>query len=333
MGARHRGTPARWGLALSGRALLPEPGDVADYARLRSRSDLWLPALRAVCGRHGLDAGSLEPFGPAGTHVTFAAGRGHVVKLFARFWPHDFAVESACAERVAGLGVDVPEVVASGELEGWPYLVLRRLAGERLDRAWPRLDARSRAAVAADLGAFAARLHAIVPDDLAALPSDWDGFVREQRGRCVERHRAHGADAAWLAAVPGFLDRAAGGKHGARRVLLHADLCDDNLLVREAGGRARLGAVLDFADARLGDPEYEFAGPSLFLSTPDGSLQRACLRAYGYADADLDEALAVRLTGWLLLHCGVHLPDVLAALGGPAPRDPAALARRLWPFG
>jgi hygromycin-B 7''-O-kinase len=115
-------------------------------------------------------------------------------------------------------------------------------------------------------------------------------------------------------------------------VLLHADLCDDNLLVREAGGRARLAAVLDFADARIGEAEYELAAPSLFLASPDASLQRACLGAYGYADADLDEALALRLAAWLLLHRYVQLPDVLASLGSPAPHDPAVLARRLWPF-
>jgi Ser/Thr protein kinase RdoA (MazF antagonist) len=115
-------------------------------------------------------------------------------------------------------------------------------------------------------------------------------------------------------------------------VPLHADLCADNLLVREDSGGAHLGAVLDFADARLGDPEYEFAAPALFLAAGDGSLQRACLRAYGRAESELDEALALRLTALLLLHRYVHLPDVLAALGPPAPGDPVALARRLWPF-
>jgi hygromycin-B 7''-O-kinase len=254
------------------------------------------------------------------------------VKLFIRFWPRDFAVESRCAEVARGLGVEVPEVVAAGDLEGWPYLVLRRLQGVRLDHAWPTLDAPSRAAIAGDLGAFAARLHALPLHGLDALPGDWEGFVREQRERCVERHRVHGAPEEWLRAIPAFLDRALAPAPSPRRVLLHADLCGDNLLVREEGGHARLGAVLDFADARIGDPEYELAAPSLFLASRDGALQRAFLRAYGYAEADLGEALGLRLAALLLLHSYFHLPDMLARAGAPAPREPAELARRLWPF-
>jgi hygromycin-B 7''-O-kinase len=98
-------------------------------------------------------------------------------------------VESRCAEVAQDLGADAPEVVAAGEIEGWPYLVLRRLRGARLDHMWPDLDAPSRAAIAEDLGAFAARLHALPLRGLGALPGDWAGFVREQRERCVERHR------------------------------------------------------------------------------------------------------------------------------------------------
>ena len=313
-------------------ALLPTLRDVGEYARARPRSGLWIPALRAICARHTLDADPLEQFLPRGTHVVFAAGADHIVKLFAPFSGRDFAVESACARSVRDLGVAVPEVVAAGEIEGWPYLVLRRLPGVRLDRAWPRLDARSRANVAEELGAFAARLHALPAQRLDALPGDWESFVREQREGCAERHGEHGASEEWLRAIPEFLARAPGPTPRSLRVLLHADLCADNLLVREEDGGAHLGAVLDFADARIGDPEYEFAGPSLFLAAGDGSLQRALLRAYGYAESDLDEALALRLTAFLLLHRYVHLPDVLASLGSPAPRDPVALARRLWPF-
>jgi hygromycin-B 7''-O-kinase len=288
--------------------------------------------VRTISARHGLDREPLEQFLPLGTHVVFAVGRDHLVKLFAPFWPRDFAVESACARAVRDVGVAVPEVVTEGELEGWPYLVLRRLPGVRLDHAWPRLDAPSRTRIAEELGAFAAKLHALPVHRFDALPRDWEGFVREQRERCVARHREHGAPGGWLRALPEFLARALAARPSPRRVPLHADLCADNLLVREESGSARLGAVLDFADARIGDPEYEFAGPSLFLASPDGSLQRAGLRAYGYAESDLDEALAGRLTAWLLLHRYVHLPDVLASVEPPAPRDPASLARRLWPF-
>lgn len=311
--------------------LLPALSDAAHYARLRPRTELWLPALRAICVRHGIAAEPLEQFLPMGTHVVFAAGRGHVVKLFAPFWNRDFSVEACCARAVRHLGVALPEVVAQGEIEGWPYLVVRRIPGVLLERAWPGLDARSRAVIAEALGRFAAELHRLPLLGLEALSGDWEGFVRQQRAGCFENQRARGMGEAWLREIPEFLAHALGPAAPARRVLLHADLCDDNLLVREEAGRIRL-AVLDFADARIGDPEYEFAATSLFLAAEDGSLQRAFLGAYGYAASDLDEDLALRLTALLLLHRYVHLPVLLGRLGPPEPRGPGELARRLWPF-
>ncbi|MDH3591837.1 MAG: hypothetical protein OER88_08165, partial [Planctomycetota bacterium] len=78
--------------------LLPRIDSFEDYKPLYTQSEPWLPAVRAICERHGLDAGDLRRAG-FGTHVVFFTG-DRVIKLFCRLWPEDFVCERAVLANV-----------------------------------------------------------------------------------------------------------------------------------------------------------------------------------------------------------------------------------------
>ena len=103
-----------------GPGLLPSLVEEDDYHPLFANDDVWLPAIRAICRRHGISTDELKRT-VLGTHVVFKAG-DYIVKLFCRFWPHDYTVEAACLSGLTGL--PIPQLVATGELEGWPYLIM-----------------------------------------------------------------------------------------------------------------------------------------------------------------------------------------------------------------
>lgn len=102
--------------------LLPDP---ADLERLQGEAAPWLPAMRVVRERHG--GGDIAPTG-LGSNVLLALGDDHLVKLFPPAGAPEHTAERAALEAVHGrLGVATPEVLAHGEVEGWPYLVIPRL--------------------------------------------------------------------------------------------------------------------------------------------------------------------------------------------------------------
>jgi len=285
------------------RPLLPELTDRAQYEAIQPDLHAWRPAMLAICRRHALAADALVRLSE-GTNVVFATGAQHIIKLYPPHWRRLFVVERLVAEQLHGkLGIATPAIVASGELEGWPYLVMQRLAGHYLSAVWNEMPVANQAQIAAELGALIAHLHTLPTDGLELLDADWPAFVDDRLERCVQCHRDQGMAEAWLQQLPAYLAQARPlYPPSFRPAIVSGDIHQYHLLVVEAQGQWRLAGLFDFDDARIGFHEYDLAATALFLMHGRPQLLRTFLQAYGYAESDLNAALSRRLLAYTLLH-------------------------------
>ena len=285
------------------RSLLPILPDRAAYEHLQTDAQTWLPAVQAICQRHGLPIDALVRLSE-GTNVVFALGTQQIIKLYPPHWHRLWVAERLVAEHIFGkLSVATPEIVAAGDLEGWPYLVMQRLAGRYLSEVWGAMAAPNQLQLVADLGALLAQLHALPTRGLEMLEADWPAVIADRVRGCVQRHREQGMAEVWLQQLPAYLARAQPLYPASfPPVIVSGDIHQYHLLVAEAQGQWRLAGLFDFDDARVGFHEYDLAATGLFLMAGRSQLLRTFLRAYGYADADLDEALSHRLLSYTLLH-------------------------------
>jgi hygromycin-B 7''-O-kinase len=312
--------------------LLPEIADEDAYATIYRRMEIWLPAMRAICARHGLDAAALEP-APAGSHVVFWAGQHRMIKLFSRFWPDDAVAERTSLTALTGHPeIPVPKVIAEGELEGWPYLILEPLLGVPLNQVWEQVGARDREAICESLGGLMAGLHAMPTAGLDAIAVNWRAWLAERRAGFAAAQAERGASPEWIAAALEYLDEMWPTVTQGRPVLLNADITDEHVLLARVGGHWRMTGLIDFGDAMLGDALYEFTAPTVFIVGDGAALRRALMRGYGRAGAELDDALSRRLAAMALLHQFADLPLYIRTAGDPPPGDFAALQRALWSF-
>jgi len=211
----------------------------------------WLSAVRTIASRHGLDASMRRA--PDGSNVVFFVGGRHVVKLFAPFFAEEHRIETEMLELVAGrLGVATPEIMASGLLDDWPYFVLSRVPGTPIRVAWGSLAPEARVRAARELGELAARIHALPTQGLA---DDWDRTLAALVERCVPRHREIGVPETCLRGVERAVATLLPPTPAQRRVVLHSDLTDEHVLV---DGEGHVVGIIDFADAQVGDPLYEW---------------------------------------------------------------------------
>ncbi|SFO96745.1 hygromycin-B 7''-O-kinase [Amycolatopsis arida] len=288
------------------------------------------PAVTALCRRLGHADRPVDRFAD-GSLPVYAIGDELVLKLYSPVDAGEAVTETTVLRALDGrLPVPTPGVVDTGEADGWRYVLMRRLTGRPLPEAWPELSPADRTTLARQLGEALAALHAVRDPALAGLePRDWPAFVAAQRATAVERQRRAGLDAGWLAQITSFLDTV--DLVPGPPALLHTEVMREHLLVTREPNGWRLSGLFDFEPAMPGAPEYEFAAVGLFFSRGDAAVLREVLRAYGYLDADLDEALSRRLLAYTLLHRYANLSWYLREL--PAPREPTLNALATTWFG
>ena len=278
------------------RLKLPVITDSADYNR-HFNSDVWQQAAGFICARHRLSYATLRR-SPLGENIIFFVDECFVIKIYAPL-RGQYEREAAALEfaATANISIETPEVIHTGELEGWPYVVMTHLSGLPMREVWAEMKERARLEIVSRLGHAMRELHAHVsPVSQPALNRDWRGFVERQARESVERQRACGANLQWLKSLPALL--------AARLellpteytpVMLHGDVHPGNVLLKERGGRWQITGLFDFGDSFCGFHEYEFVAPGVLMVQGRRELQRAMLLAYGYREAELDLNLRARL--------------------------------------
>ena len=178
------------------------------------------------------------------------------------------------------------------------------------------------------LGEFLAALHAFPVEQARALgvPSHdrgwrerYDAFARGLLGR-ARSLLGEDVDRA-EAMLAGYLDDPANFTFAPR--LIHADLGPEHIL---ASGDELTG-IIDWSDARIGDPALDFAWA---LNRTPPEFAAAVLAAYDTDDASLPERALFfhRLGPWYELHYGIHFhkPEyVESGLAGVRSRLPPPL--------
>jgi hygromycin-B 7''-O-kinase len=178
---------------------------------------------------------------------------------------------------------------------------MTRLEGRPLSEVAATMSVEDKTAVARDLGGLMRAMHDAEAPSGSRLALDWARFVDAQAQSAPVRH-AEGAPAAWLQAIPGWLGSVLPELTRFRPTLISADLHAEHVLVAERAGRTSLVGVLDFGDALIGDPAYDFVTPLAFIVRGRAPLMSALLDGYGVPAGDRTPELRRRFTAYELLH-------------------------------
>ncbi|GGZ15188.1 phosphotransferase family protein [Streptomyces poonensis] len=296
--------------------MLPRVDTVDELDEVVRDEALLRPAVQDLCAQLGIERARVLRF-EEGSLPVYSVGDALVLKLFPGFEADEAVREARVLTHLDGrLPVPTPQVRAA-ELykNGWRYVLMTRLVGDGLARAWARVPAAARDRIVTEAAETLAALHALDPAPLADVvgPADWNRFVAVRRANALAHHHATGLPRPWLEQIPDFL-RSVPLVPPPRRVLLHTEFIREHLTV-DPHDDWRLTGLFDFEPAMIGDPAYDLAGAALFITGADPRQLRRFYAAYGRAPHPPRELLA-----YTLLHVYGDLTGNLRDL--PAPPRP-----------
>lgn len=300
---------------------LPARIEARAFDALHDDPAAWRDIIVSLAREHGAAPADVTQAGD-GTVLVALLGGDRVIKLFPPFLRDHFDFECAMLGLLhRRLSVPTPELLATGNRDGWPYLVETQLHGEQLDRAWPRLAEAARLALLEQIGALIAEVHALPVATLLPLTPRWPAFIGVQRERCHARQQRTDLPAHLLAQLAAFV---AGALPQGPAVPLTGEYSPWNLFVRGA----RLAAMFDFGDGLVGPREYDLLGPLCFFAA--GRPERVHALLAGYGAPPLDAAARQAMLRLLLLHRYSNLKLQLALEGWQQAPDFETLAEWLW---
>ena len=239
-----------------------------------------------------------------GTNLVTGLNDALVLKVYPPFLRRQYFAERTTLPLLKGrVGVPVPEIVAEGERDGWPFLVMSRLPGRLGTDVWPTLREDQAQRVLGQIGQTIAEVQAAPLGELASAGRQWPAFLQTQISTCRSRHVRLGLPERFLDELDDLTAEALTlVPLDGPDVILTGEYIPENFLMTERNGRWELTGVIDFGDVMTGWREYDLLGPGAFMTAGKFGRVRYLLSGFGYSDSDLSPALGRRLLALMFLH-------------------------------
>jgi hygromycin-B 7''-O-kinase len=309
---------------------LPHFTDAQPFRAWRSQPQQWLPIALDIARDRGLDASAPHVFA-TGTNLVVGLGDRLILKIFPPMLAAQFVSERGSLAQLKGrLHLPIPEIVAEGTRDGWPYLIMTRLAGTLGSEVWPSLPEAQKERLLRQIGETIAAVQAAPLGPLAQIEPRWGDFMRRQMQGCKARHTRLGLAPKFLEGIDDLLrDAEKLIPMDAPPVILIGEYIPENFLLACDDGQWSLAGLFDFGDVLAGWRDYDLLGPSAFMAAGRPGRVKSLLEGFGYAKPD--DALKRRLMTLMLLHRASDLNSHVCIEGWQEQaNDLVALQELIW---
>ncbi|WDE13587.1 phosphotransferase family protein [Thalassomonas haliotis] len=284
--------------------------------------EFWQPLLGFIQEKHALPQGSWQRI-LAGGNALFALNDEVIVKIVPPNWAYQGQAEvDASALLAKQLSIAVPQVLASGTVNNWLYVVMTKLPGISLADVWEKLEQSDKLLLVKQLGQFIRELHHLpLPAD-NTMKVNWADYIDKLKQDCLPRHQRKGVNEKLVAQIEPYLAQQVLAFDDGADMFIHMDLHPWNLMVERKDGQYRLSAVLDFGDAIVGRSRLlELLTPMLFMCQGNAALVQALLESYSLLDCADKERLRQQLMAIALLRPACDFNFVLSQVPQTGERD------------
>ncbi len=312
--------------------LLPKVKDPEHYNQLFSQDSLWEPAVHHLIRSRDLQGSPVR--GIRGSHIVYRVGSVWI-KLMAPIFEKDMAFEIAGLECIQDkLEVPTPKILFQGELEGWRYIIVSHVEGERIGDVFDDIKLEDQLSLADQIASITKSIHRIEANKVISDRGDWNSFIQARLAGFLECHQSKNLHSNWLSEMPDFINQFDETEFMTDSpVFIHADLTWDHFLVQKVHGGWKLAGVIDFADCRIGHPEYEMITTVVFLFKKNPVLLKKYFEVMGIPKKEMNDRLSEKLLAWTILHTFSNLNNYFSKeMSQMVKPNYSALAKLVFPL-
>ena len=295
----------------------------------------WLPLLKHLQDAFKLDAGTWEKI-PQGANALFGLRDDIIVKLVPPNWRQQGDKEILVAPLLEGkLSLTTPQLIGSGEIDGWVFVISRRLKGVLLADVWPSMDDEQRRLVMIQTGQVLRELRAISFDEHIAIKVDWPSYIEELISGCVARHQRKMMPIELLNQVMPYIAATTDFVPSEELRFIHMDIHPWNLMATYEDGCWKIDGLLDFGDAIVGRSDrFELLTPMIFMAQGKPALIKALIDSYDALDDITPAALQRQLVACMLIRPDSDVMFCMQQVPINGPRDTwEQIAAQMFPIG
>lgn len=268
------------------------------------QSEIWLDVANLICQHHQISFNELKRANSS-DHIVFLMDNSLVLKIYRPFCD-GFVREKKALEFFSDkTSLKTPQIINTGEIEGFKYLIQTQISGEIMTRAeWLKLSENSQKQFISKLAVNLKEIHQLNSDSVRC---DWTEFIKDRAETFIERQIAHGVNQSVLASLPAYIETNLNLVPMNPTVFMHSDVHLGNLPIFRVNGEWKIAGLVDFADSRKGFYEFDFLAVGILIIQGQREIQREFFKAYGYAEKDLDETMRRRLMMLTMLYDSADL--------------------------
>lgn len=294
----------------------------------------WLTALEQIRQLHQLPDGEWIRI-KEGANVLFKLNAQLIIKIVPPNWSYQGTAEIAASDLLKGkLSITIPEVIASGEINNWLYVVMTLLPGITLANIWDELSFQQKEPIVKQLGLFIRELHSIELKSKSPILVEWAEYISQLNIDCVARHKRKLVPKNLVEQIPEYLALTDLTFDDGHDIIIHMDLHPWNLMVDKVADEYKISGVLDFGDTIIGKSQLlELNTPILFLCQGNKKLTQTLIDSYSLLKEKDKLKLRQQFMVVALLRPACDFNFVLQQVPITGPRDNwRQIAEQLFPF-
>src|SRR5688500_8755218 len=171
----------------------------------RNDPALWMDDAKAICLKEKIPFTNFKPY-TDGSNLVASIDDRYVLKIFPPFLRHQWDSEYKTLQHLHNkLTVPIPELLFTGEYDGWTYVIITKLVGESLEKVWSGFDHQTKSTVMRRIGGLMKEVHSL-PLESVNIEPKWNDFIPAQLSCYKARHQTQGMPEWFMQDVEDFIN-------------------------------------------------------------------------------------------------------------------------------